>query len=208
MAFRTRNKIKVEEFCIKPKNALFILGTLADNDDAVEITSAPVDEFEEVRPRTPGLFSLPSFSLTPEITFSTSIPLIKAVAAGSESTPTHVVRQTPPADRKPQDPPQKQQIVDALLRAGITNPAAWQAAGVGSAKGGVTPSTGWSDPSGNQRPPVVLRKGENNPTFLISWQSRDAVAKTMFWKTMAMIWGGPALALLGLYLLTQIMGWS
>src|SRR5215831_8395815 len=37
----TNNKIKVEEFCIKPKNALFILGTLEEN-QTVQISSQPI----------------------------------------------------------------------------------------------------------------------------------------------------------------------
>jgi len=43
----TNNKIKVEEFCIKPKNSLFILGTLADN-PGLELSPSPVREAEAV----------------------------------------------------------------------------------------------------------------------------------------------------------------
>ncbi len=35
----TNNKIKVEEFCIKPKNSLFILGTLGEN-PGIEVARA------------------------------------------------------------------------------------------------------------------------------------------------------------------------
>ena len=37
----TTNKIKVEEFCIKPKNALFLLGTLDEN-PGLEVTPQPI----------------------------------------------------------------------------------------------------------------------------------------------------------------------
>jgi hypothetical protein len=209
----TRNKIKVEEFCIKPKNSLFILGTLGENDET-DVTSEPVIEFEAVQPTTSEGSGL-AFSLMPETTLlSARLNLLKAVSAGAEHAPTNIVRLSAPAgsNAPAADQTQQQKIAQALLRAGITNPAAWQAAGVIPGQGGVVPTPGWSDGNGsseaNQRPPVVLRKGENNPAFLISWQSRDAVARKLFWKCMAMIWGGPALALLGLYILAAVMGWS
>src|SRR5437879_12829518 len=47
----TDNKIKVEEYCIKPKNALFILGSLADN-PGIEVMPQPTRE-EEPLPSTP-----------------------------------------------------------------------------------------------------------------------------------------------------------
>lgn len=63
-------------------------------------------------------------------------------------------------------------------------------------------------PNGNSQtgdfdshPPVVLMKGTNNKTFLISWRSQQEIARAMGWKCALMIWGGPVLALLGLYVL-------
>ena len=54
----TNNKIKVEEYCIKPKNSLFILGTLGDN-PGVEVTPQPVRDQEAVHS-----FSTHGFSMT------------------------------------------------------------------------------------------------------------------------------------------------
>jgi len=54
------------------------------------------------------------------------------------------------------------------------------------------------------RPAVVLMKGKNNPTFLISWRSQRDLARSLAWKCTLMIWGGPALALLSLYILLAI----
>ena len=53
-------------------------------------------------------------------------------------------------------------------------------------------------------PPVVLMKGENNKTFLISWRSQKEVARSLGWKCTLMIWGGPVLALLSLYLFLSL----
>jgi hypothetical protein len=44
-------------------------------------------------------------------------------------------------------------------------------------------------------------QGENDKTFLISWRSQQEVACALAWKCTLMIWGGPALSLLSLYVL-------
>jgi hypothetical protein len=98
---------------------------------------------------------------------------------------------------------QQQKIVVALQKAGVTNPAAWAAAGitgagslvtVASSSGGNSPTAGFE-----VHPPVVLMKGKNNPAFLISWRSQSVLARSLAWKCALMIWGGPALTLLCLY---------
>ena len=106
---------------------------------------------------------------------------------------------------------QQQKIAAALMKAGIANPAAWAAAGVPSAGGlqvltdpGTAPSNGDASSAAqtnafDPRPPVVLMKGKNNTTFLVSWRSQQEVARSLGWKCMLMIWGGAALALLSLY---------
>ena len=113
---------------------------------------------------------------------------------------------------------QQQRIAAALLKAGISSPAAWAAAGM-PAPGGVqvlanpaaaAPSGNGNDSHGDAsssaqanafdpHPPVVLMKGTNNKTFLISWRSQQEVARSLGWKCALMIWGGPALALISLY---------
>ena len=47
-------------------------------------------------------------------------------------------------------------------------------------------------------------KGKNNPIFLISWRSQQDIARSLGWKCALMIWGGPALALLCLYVLLTV----
>ncbi|MGC2532314.1 MAG: hypothetical protein WA424_05150, partial [Candidatus Sulfotelmatobacter sp.] len=77
---------------------------------------------------------------------------------------------------------------------------AWAAAQVTPTGGATSTATDGFDP----RPAVVLMKGKNNPTFLISWRSQRDLASSLGWKCTLMIWGGPALALLSLYLLLAI----
>lgn len=208
----TNNKIKVEEFCIKPKNALFILGTLAEN-RTLEVSPHPIRDEEAVNSVSIAKFSLslrPMFSSTgenDEFNFTT-------VATPGIQRGDSIIRLSPDAVPTPtSEMTQQQKIAAALIRAGISSPAAWAAAGVDS--GQVSDTQVLSD-SGTaieaqgplngfvRHPPVVLKKGENNKTFLISWRSQQEVARSLAWKCTLMIWTGPVLALLSLYILLSI----
>jgi hypothetical protein len=113
------------------------------------------------------------------------------------------------------DTAQRQKVAAALMKAGISNPAAWSAAGVPNPGVQVIPDvssavSAWGGSGSGTKPDsanvfdlhpaVALRKGTNDKTFLISWRSQTEVARSLGWKCMLMIWGGPALALLSLYL--------
>jgi hypothetical protein len=174
----TANKIKVEEFCIKPKNALFLLGTLDEN-PGLEVTPQPILD-EETISRLESLFgSSASFS-----TATSAVPIRLL------STPAAI---------KSADMTQQQKVAAALLKAGIANPAAGAAAGVNS--GGTAVALDAESPLANfdPHPPVVMKKGKNNPLFLISWRSQRELASSLGWKCTLMIWGGPVLTLLSLY---------
>jgi hypothetical protein len=227
----TTNKIKVEEFCIKPKNALFLLGTLGEN-PGLELTPQPIHD-AETAPFIVG--NALSFSLDPGSIRTALSPVIGGgnglcglLTGGLQHDPAYdpiydkaistasarVIHLSPEAaPTKLEDMTQQQKIAAALMKAGISNPAAWAAARV-------TPSTSTvqtnDSPNGNSaptngfdpHPPVVMMKGKNNPVFLISWRSQRDVARSLGWKCALMIWGGPALALLclyGLFTLTHLL---
>jgi E3 Ubiquitin ligase len=233
----TTNKIKVEEFCIKPKNALFVLGTLDEN-PGLELSPQPVQDDEAISLTNGGGLS---FSLgRAALTFATEggdafsglsltgglqhDPQFDSTYQKALSTASaRVIRLSPDAgSAKTEDMTQQQKIAAALVKAGVSNPAAWAAAGItpsavtasgsnGSSHGsapnfaGQTPAQPVApSESFDPRPPVVLMKGENNPTFLISWRSQRDLARSLGWKCTLMIWGGPALALLSLYALLAI----
>jgi hypothetical protein len=214
----TRNKIKVEEFCIKPKNALFLLGTLDEN-PGLELTAQPIRD-AETSPLIVG--NALSFSLNPERVRTALEPVIgegnlfsglplsgglqhdpafdpiydKAISSAS----ARVIHLSPdPAPTKVADMTQQQKIAAALAKAGISNPATWATAQPTPAEATSTVLDGF-DP----HPPVVLMKGKNNPTFLISWRSQRDLAHSLAWKCTLMIWGGPALTLLSLYALLAL----
>lgn len=104
----TRNKIKVEEYCIKPRSALFIVGTLEANSSPAGLAGPP---------------SLPA-------------------GTHSDGFDAH----------------------------------------------------------------TVLSKGTHNKTFLISTHSRQELVGTLGWQSATMIWCGPIIALVSLYLLLDSMG--
>jgi len=223
----TSNKIKVEEYCIKPKNSLFILGTLTAN-PGLEVGPQPIRDAEAIHSISTGGFSLSvgSFSF---LSGSSSNgfdedSLAQPLALQSDPPPHKVIHLSASLSipAKASDMTQQQKITAALMKAGISSPAAWAAAGVpaGAGNQGVQVLTDPANaPGGNNghgrdsvpqapafdlRPPVVLMKGVNNKTFLISWRSQREVARSLGWKCALMIWGGPALALLCLYLILSI----
>lgn len=208
----TNNKIKVEEFCIKPKNALFILGTLAEN-RSLEVTPYTVREEESVNSVSVGKFSL---SLSPMFAGNRGneeFNFTPPARTGFQRADSVIRLSSDSVPAKTSEMTQQQKIAAALLKAGVASPAAWAAAGLPANEASDAQVLSDSQPSieaqGNLNgfvlhPPVVLKKGENNKTFLISWRSQQEVARTLAWKCTLMIWGGPALTLLSLYVLLSI----
>jgi hypothetical protein len=219
----TGNKIKVEEYCIKPKNSLFILGTLTEN-PGVEVSPQPVRDVEPMSSISSGGFSL-SFRAGSSLGDFDEDTFARGLAVKSDAAPPEIVRLSHPESVaiKTSDMTQQQKIAAALVKAGIASPAAWAAAGVPAANvaqqgvqvladpaAAANGDNGANGDSGanafDPQPPVVLMKGTNNKTFLISWRSQQEVARSLGWKCILMIWGGPALAVLSLYLFLGMEG--
>ena len=226
----TANKIKVEEYCIKPKNALFVLGTLDEN-PGLDLAPEPIqDEEASLASRNGHSLSLgrSDLSVTAEGhnifsgVFTSGLqhdpkfdPIYDKVLSTASA---RVVRLSPHSDPSQTANVTQQQKVAALEKAGILNPAAWAAAGVtpsalavdgdpANSSHGSVPTGGGQAQSQSTAPPadfdahprVVLMRGKNNPTFLISWRSQRDLANSLGWKCTLMIWGGSAIALLSLY---------
>lgn len=224
----TNNKIKVEEFCIKPKNALFVLGTLDEN-PGLELTPDPILDDDGA---SFGSWTAPFAQGTAAIRESAQSLMHDglSLSGGLQHNPaydpiynqalsrasTRVIQLSPdPMPMRAAEMSQQQKIAAALLKAGVSRPAAWAAAGA-------VPSTVITVPGLNERsyttaevqpasttgfdpcPAVVLMKGKNNPAFMISWRSQRDLARSLGWKCMLMIWGGPLLALLSLYILLNL----
>jgi E3 Ubiquitin ligase len=198
--------LRIDEYSIKPDDMLFIAGTLTEN-PGVEIRgfSSHVDSSRNAAAHN--------------IAEQAPAPQIVRLYGGANSSSA-------------QGMSQQAKIAAALTRAGITKPEAWSAAGV--PYGGLAveenpapvPSrTGTPQSSANESPggayfdddqaepsavipapPVVLMKGANDPTFVISFRSQKEFVSALAWKSAGMISGGIAIILLGLYILLAQMG--
>jgi hypothetical protein len=214
-AFLSRNgvasgrKIKIEEYCIKPKNALFILGTLATN-PGIAVTPAPVrtDSTAQVNMSMSlpgglvgmvggGMNSLPGAMASSSISFT----MFKGAAE-----PQEITRLSGGSNAKAADQTQQARIAAALTQAGITNPSAWAVAGLDGTAAGTAVTVAPAEQF-DLHPAAVLMKGTHDPSFFISWRSQREVVKSLGWKSALMIWGGPALTVLCVYILAAEFGW-
>ncbi len=194
------HKLRIDEYCIKPKNALFILGTMATN-AGIELTPTPVRSA-----------SAESIRLNLTLPSPNSISRTVQASQGNESVSQEVIRLS--SDAKPKtsaDMTQQGKIAAALTRAGVASPAAWAVAGVATGTA-TAPSNGTATKTDTSqefetRPPVVLMKGSHQTAFLISWRSQKEIVSSLAWKSTAMIWGGPALTLGCLYFVFAHFGW-
>jgi hypothetical protein len=126
-----------------------------------------------------------------------------------------VIQLSPPSSpAKAMDMTQQAKLAAAIMKAGITSPAAWAVAGVpyggaATAQAGESKTVTGTAPAEEFEltPKTVLMKGTHNPDFFISWQSQRDVVKSLSWKSALMIWGGPALTLFCVYVLATQFGW-
>ncbi len=181
-------RLRIEERLIKPDDALFIAGTLTENPGV------------QVRPLSPH-----SDSDRAPNNLSEQLPPPQIIRLSSGAAPSSVHEMS-----------QQAKIAAALTRAGVTKPEAWSAAGVPYhsvlVEENVPPATVFArDPDNsktsdfNLAPPVVLMKGANNSTFVISFRSQKEFVSALAWKSAAMVWGGAAITLLGVYSLLAQM---
>jgi hypothetical protein len=207
----TDRKVKIEEYCIKPKNALFVLGTLTEN-PGLNVNATPVmssSSGHSFSLKLQGAIS-PEVAAAMETMPGVSVTKTLNFGFGSSTIEKKVIRlSTAGAGEVSGDLTQQGKIAAAMMKAGITNPAAWEAAGLQYPPASALVATATpSEAEGfDLSPPTVLMKGTKDPTFFISWHSQRDVLKTLGWKSVLMIWGGPLLTIAGLYILAAQLGW-
>jgi hypothetical protein len=183
-------RLRIEERSIKPEDALFIAGTLTENPGVQVRSFSPRSDYSGGSAPNNSVEQLPA-------------PQVIKLANGEAPSTT-------------QEMSQQAKIAAALNRAGITKPEAWSAAGVPfetiAVEENAPPAPVFTHNSAqdeaqpkpsdfNLTPAVVLMKGANNPTFVISFRSQKEFVSALAWKSAAMVWGGAAITLLGLYML-------
>jgi hypothetical protein len=208
-------RLRVEEHAIKPNDALFIAGTLAEN---------PGVQLRPFAPHSAPLANAANASGSSTNNARNNSPRDQSQHNSSETASTPQVIQLSSGDvpASTQEMSQQEKIAAALTRAGITRPEAWSAAGVPYQPVAVTPdgeliptlaevatspdkvAVGGRQSTSDDfdtNPPVVLMKGANDPTFVISFRSQKEFVSALGWKSAAMIWLGAAITLLGIYML-------
>jgi hypothetical protein len=177
--------IKVEEYCIKPDDFLFVLGTLSQN-PGVDMSL------------TPRWASCAGHSRSAPNNQDTESSH-KIIRLSTEGTPLPLKEMT-----------QQQKVAAALAKAGMFA-APWHP-GTSQAKLGEASALGGAAAVEEKRvpfdssdfdlhPPVVMMKGASEPAFFISWRSQRDVVHSLGWKSALMIWGSPALVLVCVYFL-------
>ena len=205
----TDKKIKIDEYCIKPKNALFVLGTLAQN-PGLTVSAVPV--LSRTAEQNALSFHLPNISnLSADTDVTTAGRMLLSAFKNEPASPMYPHRAE--ASAQITDPAQQQMITAVLMKAGITNPAAWAVAGLNpsvvatSAATSTAAAAAMAPEKFELHPSTVLMKGTYDPTFLISWHSQRDVVSSLNWKSTLMIWAGPALTLLCVYSLAAHFDW-
>jgi hypothetical protein len=216
-------RIKVEEYFIRPKDDLFVLGTLSQNpglNTSIMPTwaghSSQRSAAGGVSVAAPALASVKAGDVGSVIGDGNGNGSQQIVRLSGDSTPVPATEMT-----------QQQKIAAALLKAGITSPLAWAAAGVsplvatqvGSysspsavatsapAKTGTEEKSLETNETFDLHPTVVLMKGTHEATFFISWRSQRDLVLALGLKSTLMIWGGPALTLVSVYVLLAHFKW-
>jgi hypothetical protein len=178
--------IKLEEYCVKHDDFLFVLGTLSQN---------------------PGL----DVSLTPRWAAQSGESSAEDAESPTSRTIIHLSSGNAPVPAN--EMTQQQKIAAALTKSGMFSAASTSRTSPTKRKPVSVPQTATAieekhspiDTTGfDLHPPVVMMKGIAEPTFFISWKSpRDGV-NFLGWKVAAMIWGSPVLVLVCVYFLVHL----
>jgi len=219
--------IRLEEHCIEPGYPLFILGTLAENQNRASATPAPhlKAASSSIRLRSGFSFAIGSgggFLETmtggPNTVFGgagTQIPMQSAVSA----TPTPAAASATVAAGNWSSISMEGEAPRAQAQAPAPAPAATMArtataAQIGAAiaerpqptaqRAETTPAEDGGFPT---HPSVVLEKGPAHDPFAISSESQRDMVRALAWKSSLFIWGGPLLTLTCVYILSRIFGW-
>lgn len=197
---------RVEEYCIKPDHPLFVFGTLRQNSYRTSWTPGP------------HVPSGTSFHAQLHFLGAGQTPLawLRSISAGKKmpTPPPTALSRTPSASET--SVWSEVSLDDVAVRSktlSATQPASTRALSAPVAiaepenafdsKLPVAPAS----PDYDLHPSVSIGKGAASAPFVISWRSQREVVRSLAWKSVLCIWGGPALSLICLYFLAVCIGW-
>jgi len=225
-AFLFRNGVspndstRIEEYCIKPDNPLFVFGTLCTDSDP--LTWSPVPHLGSGTSLHAkfnflgsgggplgwlGLTSGVNVTLSNQTINTGAIPVIvQAMAARKTNATSHSPSVWSEVSMAETALHKKSEAVTPLREnASHAGSSAVAAADLDPATEAPSPEAK-TDSGLNTHPSVCLAKGTNGDPFMISWRSQREVLQSLAWKSAICIWGGPALTLGCLYLLALCLG--
>ena len=213
----TSERIRVEEYCIKPGDPLFVLGTLGQNTAAARWTPTPhvavmgssfKSRLNFFGPTGSGMFRALGWAsqLNVPLDVNVNSPAAATQSASSaagnwssvslEEEAMHAMAGAPSRD---------------AAGAAASNTRETGSAPAGIETETVPPETESHTQSAtrfNMNPTVAIGKGTNHEFFMISWHSQREVVQSLAWKSALCIWGGPALTLACVYFLILSLGWT
>lgn len=206
-------KTRLEEYCIKPGDPLFVLGTLCQNTAPTlwrpipHITALGSSFAARLTFFGPGGGSMfRALGWTPGL----KVPLDVTRRAAAQSGPA-------PASSTWLSVSLEEEAMHAMAgasrqqAAGAASPDALEAASASAAvqtAPSETEARAQTVAGFNMHPPVAIAKGANHDLFMISWRSQREVVQSLAWKSALCIWGGPALTLACVYFLILSLGWT
>ena len=213
-------KIRLEEYCIKPGDPLFVLGTLGQNTAAARWTPSPhvsvlgssfKSRLNFFGPTGSSMFRALGWAsglkVPPDVNVNVTAPAAATQSASSTASSWSSVSL-------------EEEAIHAMAGASSRDAAAGAAASntreTTSSSAGVETETAppETDPNAQSstrfkmNPTVAIGKGTNHEFFMISWHSQREVVQSLAWKSALCIWGGPALTLACVYFLILSLGWT
>ena len=211
-------KIRLEEYCIKPGDPLFVLGTLGQSTAAARWTPTPhfsalgssfKSRLSLFGPTGSSMFRALGWSSGLKVPIDLNLNANAAAAtqsaspaAGSwssvslEEEAMHAMAGAPSRDAT--------SAAASDTRETVFSPASVETE---TAPPEADPNT-QSATQSNMNPTVAIGKGTNHEFFMISWHSQREVVQSLAWKSALCIWGGPALTLTCVYFLILSLGWT
>lgn len=211
-------KIRLEEYCIKPGDPLFVLGTLGQNTAAARWTPTPhvsvlgssfKSRLSFFGPTGSSMFRALGWSsglkVPVDVNVNVTAPSAATQSASSASSWSSVSLEE-----------EAMHAMAAAPNREATGAAASSTREMASAPAGVeteaappeTDPNAQSATAFNVHPTVAIGKGTNHEFFMISWHSQREVVQSLAWKSALCIWGGPALTLTCVYFLILSLGWT
>ena len=222
----SNRNLRIEERSIKPEDPLFVTGTLMEN-PGIEVRPMPQDGDSRRSPQSSLRQSSLRQSLSRNTETNTSdqpAPEIIRLYGGEDASRAQGMSQqakiaaaltragiTRPEAWSAAGIPYQQLAVDEhppLAPLGDGSKESSESATVRRGSSSRDQSSQDQSSQDESEPstfilnsPVVLMKGANDSTFVISFRSQKEFVIALAWKSAGMVWGGAAIMLLGFYML-------